>query len=67
MFIFFFPQYMVVVAILFIAKAIIVILWMVMNAEVSRITLETRVGITLYGLTPPHVCSCPKTGPEFLT
>jgi hypothetical protein len=44
--IFLYPQYMVVVAILFIAKAVVVIMWIMMNVEVSRITLETRVGIT---------------------
>lgn len=33
---------MVIVAILFLAKVVIVILWIVMSAEVNRITLETR-------------------------
>jgi hypothetical protein len=28
---------------------------------------ERRDGIPLTGLTPPHICACPKTGPGFST
>ena len=28
---------------------------------------EERIGVTFTGLTPPHICACPNSGPGFST